>query len=109
MALIAGGPMLGAGCSGGVSTSFDGAGCTKICEAENQCPGISENCNTDCTNAEAVATASGCIGAANTYIDCVNQQSGLCNTHVNICGTEREAYDHCTQPYCSAHTSTAGC
>jgi hypothetical protein len=108
MALIAGGPILGAGCSG--STSFDHAGCMKTCETQNQCPGYSENCDKDCTNGETVAAASGCIlDEANAYIACVSQQPSLCNLYVDPCGTERAAYDRCSQPYCSANMSTPGC
>ena len=91
VAIVALLPLASAGC---------GANCVAMCEtANNECPGAyTDDCDDNCSKAEALADAAGCRSEYDDAVDCKSDLDNLCEDAG--CFSD---YTRCVAPYCLTH------
>jgi hypothetical protein len=82
--------------------------CVELC-TEGQagdCTSIKGDCGAFCSALGNVESPSGCGDARESYQDCLNSESDLCDSS---CGLEELTLSQCVASYCAAHAGEADC
>jgi len=90
----------------------DAPTCRELCEEEQSCADTADpdpkGCGSDCERIDGLNEASGCSGAYEELLDCV-QDAGVCEVDEATCRAVQSTWFDCTSDYCDRNRSAEPC
>ncbi len=82
--------------------------CAELCnEAQaGNCTSIKGDCSAFCSALDAVKGPANCVSQADSYTDCLSNESNVCDMS---CGAQETSLEACMGVYCFLHPADANC